>query len=273
MDVKKILRDKNFKFEKKYGQNFLTDQDLLAEIVKKSGVTPNDTVVEIGVGAGTLTAESAKVAKKVYGYEIDTTLQPILKETLKDFDNVEINFKDIMKEPIKALEDKIGGEYVVIANLPYYITTPIIMLFIEQAKNCKSIVVMVQKEVAERLSAKPSSSDYGTITVSVNSVADVEIIKYVGREKFLPPPNVDSAVIKIDIDKNKYVISNESAFKKLIKNAFLMKRKTLVNNLIKGYGVSRNEIESILDSLNIDKNSRAEDLKVEEFIKISEILG
>ena len=272
MDVKKILREKNFKFEKKYGQNFLTDQSLLADIVEKAGVTENDTVVEIGVGAGTLTAESAKKAKKVYGYEIDTSLAFILNETLKEYNNVEIVFKDIMKESITALEEKIGGEYIVIANLPYYITTPIIMLFIEQAKYCKSIVVMVQKEVAERLSAKPSSSDYGSITVSVNAVSDTEIIKYVGREKFLPPPNVDSAVIKMDINRNKFIINDELAFKKLVKNAFLMKRKTFTNNVIKSYNVSRESVESALISLNLNANCRAEDISVENFIKLSELL-
>ncbi|MBO5713214.1 MAG: ribosomal RNA small subunit methyltransferase A [Clostridia bacterium] len=272
MDAIKVLRNKNFKFNKKYGQNFLTDQNLLADIVSKSGVTPNDVVVEIGVGAGTLTAESAKVAKKVYGYEIDTSLKPILKETLAGYDNVEITFKDIMQEPISELESKIGEEYIVIANLPYYITTPIIMLFIEKAKKCKAIVVMVQKEVAERLSAKSSSSDYGTITVSVNAVADTEIIKYVGREMFLPPPNVDSAVIKMVINRNKYNITDETAFKKLIKNSFLMKRKTFVNNVIKSYNISRQEVEDILNGLNLNANCRAEDLTVEDFIKLSEII-
>ena len=147
-----------------------------------------------------------------------------------------------------------------------------IMLFIEQAKYCKSIVVMVQKEVAERLSAKPSSSDYGSITVSVNAVSDTEIIKYVGREKFLPPPNVDSAVIKMDINRNKFIINDELAFKKLVKNAFLMKRKTFTNNVIKSYNVSRESVESALISLNLNVNCRAEDISVENFIKLSELL-
>ena len=245
---------------------------MLADIVEKSGVTCNDTVVEIGVGAGTLTAESAKRAKKVYGYEIDESLKPILSETLKGYQNVEIIFKDIMKESISLLESKIDGEYIVIANLPYYITTPIIMLFIEEAKNCKSIVVMVQKEVAERLASKPSSSNYGSITVSVNAVADTEIIKYVGRELFLPPPNVDSAVIKIDINRNKYNIEDEVAFKKLIKASFLMKRKTLVNNLIKSYSISRLEAEEALEKIGAPITARAEDLSPLDFINLSKLL-
>ena len=272
MDVKKILRDKNFKFEKKYGQNFLTDETLLARIVEKAGVGVNDTVVEIGVGAGTLTAESAKRVKKVYGFEIDTTLKPILSETLKNYDNVEIVYKDVMKVPIYELEEMVGGEYTVIANLPYYITSPIIMTFIEQAKNCKSIVVMVQQEVAERLSAKPSTSDYGSITVAVNAVADAEIIEYVGREKFLPPPNVDSAVVKIDINRNKYEIKDVLAFRKLVRVSFLMKRKTLINNLIKGYNITKSECESILNSLNIDVNARAENLSAIDFINLCNLL-
>ncbi len=272
MDIKNILKRNNFVFEKKYGQNFLTDFDLLGRVVEKSGVDKNSTVIEIGVGAGTLTSEIAKRVKKVYGFEIDTKLKNVLDETLKDYDNIELVFKDIMKISMQEIEDKVGGKYTLIANLPYYITTPIIMRFIEEAKNCEAIVVTIQKEVAERICAKPKTSDYGSITVSINAVGDSEIIEYIGREKFYPIPNVDSAVAKISINKNKYDINDMTALKKLIKCAFGMRRKTLVNNLIKDYKIDRQTAENILTSINIPLTSRGEELSVEEYIKLSEIL-
>ncbi len=272
MDIKNILRKNNFTFEKKYGQNFLTDFELLSRVVDKSGVNSNSTVIEIGVGAGTLTSEIAKKVKKVYGYEIDTKLEPILKETLGNYNNVELIFKDIMKSSMDEIEEKIGEKYTLIANLPYYITTPIIMRFIEDAKNCEAIVVTIQKEVALRICAEPKTSDYGAITASINAVGNSEIIEFIGREKFYPMPNVDSAVVKIAIDKNKYEIKDLSAYKKLVKCAFGMRRKTLVNNLIKEYKITREDAENALKSLNIPITSRGEELSAIEFIRLSEII-
>ncbi len=272
MDIKNILKRNNFVFEKKYGQNFLTDFDLLGRVVEKSGVSENSTVIEIGVGAGTLTSEIAKRVKKVYGFEIDNKLKPVLNETLKDFDNIELIFKDIMKISMQEIEEKIGGKYTLIANLPYYITTPIIMRFIEEATNCEAIVVTIQKEVALRICALPKTSDYGSITASINAIGNSEIIEFIGREKFYPVPNVDSAVAKITIDKNKYQIKDMLALKKIIKCAFGMRRKTLVNNLIKDYKIDKQKAESILTSLNLPITSRGEELSTEDFIKLSEIL-
>ena len=272
MDVKSILRKNNFTFEKKYGQNFLTDFDLLGRVVEKSGVNENSTVIEIGVGAGTLTSEIAKRVKRVYGFEIDIKLKPILNEMLKNLNNVEIIFKDIMKISMQEIEEKIGGKYTLIANLPYYITTPIIMRFIEEATNCEAIVVTIQKEVALRICASPKTSDYGAITASINAVGNSEIIEFIGREKFYPVPNVDSAVAKITIDKNKYEIKDMNALKKIIKCAFGMRRKTLVNNLVKDYKITKEEAESILNSINISSSARGEELSAEEFIKLSEII-
>ena len=273
MDIKNILRKNNFTFEKKYGQNFLTDFDLLSRVVDKSGVNSDSTVIEIGVGAGTLTSEIAKKVKKVYGFEIDNKLKPILNETLGGFNNIEIIFNDIMKLSMQEVEDKIGEKYTLIANLPYYITTPIIMRFIEEAKNCEAIVVTIQKEVALRICAEPKTSDYGAITASINAVGNSEIIEYIGREKFFPVPNVDSAVVKITIDKNKYEIKDLNSYKKLIKCAFGMRRKTLVNNLIKDYKISREVAENKLISINIPITARGEELSAVEFIKLSEILN
>lgn len=272
MDIKNILKRNNFVFEKKYGQNFLTDFDLLGSVVEKSGVNKNSTVIEIGVGAGTLTGEIAKRVKKVYGFEIDTKLKPILDETLKDFDNIELVFKDIMKITMQEIEEKIGEKYTLIANLPYYITTPIIMRFIEEASNCEAIVVTIQKEVAERICAKPKTSDYGSITANIDVIGDSEIIEYIGREKFYPIPNVDSAVAKITINKNKYKSVDLEKYKKLVKCAFGMRRKTLVNNIIKDYKIDRQKAESLLNLAEIPLTSRGEELSTEDFIKLSEIL-
>ncbi len=272
MDVKNILRKNNFTFEKKYGQNFLTDLDLLGGVVEKSGVDKNSTVIEIGVGAGTLTGEIAKRVKKVYGFEIDLKLKPVLSETLKDYDNVEIIFNDIMKLKMEEIEGIAEGKYTLIANLPYYITTPIIMRFIEEAKNCEAIVVTIQKEVAERICAKPKTSDYGAITASINAVGSSQIIQYIGREKFFPVPNVDSAVVKTTINKNKYKIDDFDAFKKVVKCAFGMRRKTLVNNIIKDYRLTRAEAEALLIELNVPVTARGEELSEVEFILLSERL-
>ena len=269
MNIKEILKQKQFTFEKKYGQNFLTDTNLLASIVAKSGVDENSTVVEIGVGAGTLTSEIAKKVKKVYGFEVDKKLKPVLDETLKDYNNVEIIFNDIMKVQTSEIEKMIGTSYTVIANLPYYITTPILMKFIEEANFVDAIIVTVQKEVAERICAKSGTSDYGAITATINAIGDTEIIKYIDRTMFYPAPNVDSAVCKIVINKDKFYIKDINFFRKLVKTSFLMRRKTLVNNLIKGYNISRQQCEEILTSLNFDVNVRGEELSSKDFIDLS----
>ena len=203
MDVKKVLKEQNFIFKKAFGQNFLTDEKLLASVVEKSGIDGDTTVLEIGVGGGTLTREIAKVAKRVVGFEIDKNLKPVLNKTLAEFSNVELVFEDVMKVSTSKIEELLGDNYVLIANLPYYITTPIIMRFIEDATKVKSIVITIQKEVAERIVAKEKSADYGSITVGINAVADSEIVCYLGRELFYPAPNVDSAVVKIDLSPNK----------------------------------------------------------------------
>jgi 16S rRNA (adenine1518-N6/adenine1519-N6)-dimethyltransferase len=269
MNIKEILKQKQFTFEKKYGQNFLTDTNLLASIVAKSGVDENSTVVEIGVGACTLTREIAKKVKKVYGFEVDKKLKPVLDETLKDYNNVEIIFNDIMKVQTSEIEKMIGTSYTVIANLPYYITTPILMKFIEEANFVDAIIVTVQKEVAERICAKSGTSDYGAITATINAIGDTEIIKYIDRTMFYPAPNVDSAVCKIVINKDKFYIKDINFFRKLVKTSFLMRRKTLVNNLIKGYNISRQQCEEILTSLNFDVNVRGEELSSKDFINLS----
>lgn len=272
MNIKSVLKEKNFIFKKAFGQNFLTDEELLGRVVEKAGVTKDTTVLEIGVGAGTLTSEIAKRAKKVLGFEIDKNLQPVLEKTLAEYSNVKIDFRDVMKVSMQEIEELAGEEYILVANLPYYITTPIIMRFIEDAKNCKAIVVTIQKEVAERIVAKEKTSDYGSITVSINAVADTEIIEYIGREKFYPAPNVDSAVAKITLNPNKYYIKDINKLRTLIKNAFLMRRKTLVNNLMKGYNIDRLKAEELLTKINVSVTARGEELTVKEFIDLAEMI-
>ena len=273
MDVKKILRESDFKFAKKFGQNFLTDENLLDDIVLKSGVSENTTVVEIGAGAGTLTRAIAKRAKKVYAFEIDENLKPVLSKTLEGVYNAEVVFGDIMKTPIESLENMVGEDYKVVANLPYYITTPVITLFLEKATRVTGISVTVQKEVALRLAAEPKTSDYGAITVAVRLAGSAEIIKEIGRELFLPPPNVDSAVVKITIDKNKLAGVDRQKYRDLVRIAFTMRRKTLANNLIKGYGFTRDEAESALKKANLPVTVRGEELSEYDYKNLLEVIS
>lgn len=272
MALKEVLTQHNFRFNKRYGQNFLTDENLLNSIVDKSGAGTDDFVLEIGAGAGTLTRVIASKTKKVFAYEIDKNLQPVLKDTLQGIDNVEVVFGDVMKIPTEDIEANIGGNYYIIANLPYYITTPIIMKFFEQAKFCKGITVMVQKEVAERLCAQPNTPEYGSITPAIQAFADSQIILNVNRRLFYPSPNVDSAVVKITFVGNRYDIEDRELFNKVVRTAFLSRRKTLVNNLIQGFSLKRDQAEQVLRQLNIDINCRGESLSSQDFAKISKII-
>ncbi len=272
-NLKQILAKYNLSLKKAFGQNFLSDQTLLSEIVEKAGVTQNDIVLEIGCGAGALTRHLASKAKKVVGYEIDTRLKPILHDMLEEFNNVEIVFSDVMKVKLEEIEKKLGGEYILVANLPYYITTPIIMRFLENAKNIKGMVIMVQEEVAYRLASKNSSSDYGAITVAINLRGDAEVIINVGREKFTPPPNVDSAVVKITIDKNKFIGVDLKKVRDVVRCAFSSRRKMLVNNLMNVYKISRQKAEEYLIQAGLSLTVRGENLTAEDFVKLSEVIN
>lgn len=269
-DLRQILRKHGFSFKKAFGQNFLTDENLLGEIVEKAGVTKEDVVLEIGLGAGALTRELCKKAKKVVGYEIDKNLKPVLAETLEEYDNVEIVFSDIMKEKITEVEKRLGGKYIMVANLPYYITTPIVMEFLEKAKKLKAMVIMVQEEVAERFASKSGTSDYGAITVAINLRGNASIVMRVGREKFTPAPNVDSAVVKIDIEDGKTDGVDLLAVREVVRIAFANRRKMLVNNLMNGFKLSRSYAETVLINANIPLTARGETLSSDEFIKLSE---
>lgn len=269
MSLKEIIIKNNFKFQKRFGQNFISDKNLLSSIVEKAQLDENDVVVEIGVGGATLTRAISEKVKYVYGYEIDKNLVGVISESLSGVENAEIIFKDFMKEKLSELEKTIGCEYSVVANLPYYITTPIIMRLIEEATLCKKIVVMVQEEVALRLCAKENTPDYGAITVAIDAVANAKIVQRVSRNMFYPVPNVDSAVVKIDIDKTKYEIADKVALKNAVKLGFLSRRKTLSNNLINGLKISRDRAEEILQEAGIEKTVRGEVLSTRQFISLA----
>ena len=267
------LKKNNFRFNKQFGQNFITDQNLLRAIVDDAKITKDDVVVEIGPGAGTLTKEIAKKAKEVYSFEIDNNLAPILNETLQDCPNSTVIFKDFQKVDDEQLIQLLNNrEYKVVANLPYYITTPIIMKFIESAYPPKSITVMVQKEVAERLKSNAVTSEIGAISLSIALYGDVEMTRVVSRKMFMPEPNVDSAVIRIDM-QNKYDNIDKKPVKKLIKAAFNMRRKTFLNNISNAFNISKDRIKEVLKELNIDENIRGEAVSIDNYIAIAKKLG
>lgn len=267
------LKKNNFRFNKQFGQNFITDQNLLRAIVDDAKITKDDVVVEIGPGAGTLTKEIAKKAKEVFSFEIDNNLAQILNETLQDCPNSTVIFKDFQKVDDEQLNQILNNrEYKVVANLPYYITTPIIMKFIESTYPPKSITVMVQKEVAERLKSNALTSEIGAISLSIALYGDVEMTRVVSRKMFMPEPNVDSAVIRIDM-QNKYDNIDKKPVKKLIKAAFNMRRKTFLNNISNAFNISKDRIKEVLKELNIDENIRGEAVSIDNYIAIAKKLG
>ena len=264
LEIKSILKKNNFKFNKNFGQNFLTDVTLLKDIADDGGADSNSEILEIGPGAGTLTEQLCKKSKKVLAYEIDASLKPVLNNLY--YDNLEIVFKDIMKTELSEIESKLSKGYKIIANIPYYITTPIITKFL--VSNASSITVTVQKEVAKRLCAAEKEADYGAISVAIALYGNAFITRIIPAEKFYPVPKVDSAVVRIDLIKNKYACDYEKV-RKTVKAAFCMRRKTLVNNLISAFGLSKNRAEEILTDCGIDIKSRGEELSVEKFILLS----
>lgn len=266
--INQILKDNNFKFNKAYGQNFIFDKNFLKSIVDMVA-TKDDEVLEIGAGAGTLTSMLAGSTKKVVSYEIDNNLQPILNEALKDYPNAQVIFKDIMKVQMSEIEGNFQGDYIMVANLPYYITTPIIFKFLENAKHLKSMSIMVQLEVAERLTAKPNTKDYGAITPSIDYRANAKIIKRVGRHMFTPAPNVDSAIVKIDFVPNKFDILDTHTMDETIKALFAMRRKTISNNLKSHFCLSQESIQTICNNTNILPTTRGETLDTQTIVNLS----
>lgn len=261
------MAEKLFEFKKKYGQNFLKDDSIPNKIVNVSNIKEDSLVIEIGPGAGSLTSKLVTKAKQVLAYEIDDSLENILDENLVGYDNVDIIFDDFLKRNIK--EDLKKYSYTnlyVIANLPYYITTPIITKIIEEKLNIEKIVVMVQKEVADRFSAKPGTKDYGSITVFLNYYFDIKKEFVVSRNCFVPKPNVDSCIISFVSKNHTNLVKNEELFFQLVRDSFKFKRKTLRNNL-RGYSLDK--IETVLSKYKLDLSVRAETLPLDVFIDIS----
>jgi len=264
---KELIKDYNFK--KKFGQNFLYDENILRNIVEKSNIDKDTLVLEIGVGAGFLTYYTSKEAKYVLGYEIDESLKDIISEELKECDNTEIIFQDFLKANVKdKLKEYDYKKLYVVANLPYYITTPIITKIIDDDLGVDKIVIMVQKEVGDRFNAKPNSKEYNSLTIFLNYYFDIKKLMDVSRNCFMPKPNVDSAIIEFNSNK-KYFVKDEQLFFKLVRDSFKFKRKNLRNNL-KGYNLDK--IEEALKSINKDLTVRAESLTIEDFVYISNYL-
>lgn len=268
-NVKDILRENNFKFNKQFGQNFITDKNLLSAIVRDSKITKDDVVLEIGAGGGTLTSFLCENAKRVVSFEIDKNLEPILEKSLASYNNVEVFFKDALKTDIDEIREIVNAPFHLVANLPYYITTPLILKFLESDLDVLSFTVMVQKEVAERFVAKENTSDYGSITVALNSVANTEITRIVDRNMFYPVPNVDSAVVHISIDRDKYDILDFGLFRRLYKCAFKMRRKTFINNLNSDFKISKDEAKNLLIKMGFSESIRGEALSVLDFVNLS----
>lgn len=274
MKTKEILNENNFRFQKKYGQNFLTNPKIPQRIAESVRETNREElcILEIGAGAGALTVNLAKLYKKVCALEIDTSLQEPLKTVLRDYNNAEVVFQDIMKTDIAALCKKKFNDapVAVCANLPYYITTPIIMALFESGVKFESITVMMQKEVAIRICSNVNDENYGAFTAVVNLYASPKRLFDVGKGNFYPIPKIDSSVLRLTPFTDKYLDVDKEAVKRIIKAAFSQRRKTIFNSLKSGLEENSEVIEKLLTECKVPLNSRAEELGVEDFIKIAE---
>ena len=270
--IKDIIRGVDFHFNKALGQNFITDANLLDAIVADSGINGDDTVVEIGTGAGTLTRAIAKVAKKVYSFEVDRNLQPVLALSLQGVDNAEVIFRDVLKMKDDKLKSVVGDSFKVVANLPYYITTPLAMRFIESSLDVKSVTIMVQKEVALRFVAKPNTADYSAITLAIEMAGNAQITRNVSRNMFFPSPNVDSAVVRIDIDRTKLDGENAPLLHKLVRSSFAMRRKTLANNLSVAFQIDKQEAGKLIEEAGFSPMVRGEALSLDDYKKLTKTL-
>ena len=274
--IKSVMGKHGVTFNKGLGQNFLVDPEVCPSMAEAAGLAENTCAIEIGPGVGVLTAVLAKRAGKVLSFEVDKRLLPVLDETLSDFNNVEIINEDVMKADLpKIIEEKCNGmEIAVVANLPYYITSPIIMLLLESKLPIKSVTVMVQKEAADRLCAEVGSRDGGAVTVAVSYYAQAEKLFFVPRDSFLPPPKVNSEVIQLTIRKEPPVkVQNEEFFFKLVKAAFSQRRKTAENSISAGLGINKNIVAEALKQAGLERTVRAEKLTMEDFAKLEKILN
>lgn len=270
-DIKtaELVKKYNFKFSKSLGQNFLIDDSVPRDIVAGAEVDENDLVIEIGPGVGTLTAQLLNKAKKVVAIELDNDLIPILNQEIRDNPKFTLIHKDALKVNFNEI---IGEEKSVklVANLPYYVTTPIIVKLLKEGYNFKSLTIMIQKEVAERMNADPGNKDYGSLSLLVQYYCNTKIVRRVPPQCFIPRPKVDSIVIRLDkLSEPKVKVENEKLFFDIIRNSFNMRRKTLWNG-VKNIGLSKENLELAFNEANIDPKRRGETLTIEEFATLSD---
>ena len=265
--MKELLNKYGFNLKKMYGQNFIIDENIINNIINVSKIDKETLVIEIGPGAGSLTYKLSEKAKNVICYEIDTTLKEVLNETLKEKDNVEIIYQDFLKaDVLKKLKKYKYKKLYVVANLPYYVTTPIIVKIIEDNIQVDKMVVMVQKEVGDRFRAQPGSKDYGSLSIFLNYYFDIKKVLDISKNVFIPKPNVDSIVVEFSRKKDLKYLKDKELFFKLIRDSFTQKRKTLRNNL-KEYNLKI--IEDVLKKYNYNLSVRAEQLDIDIFIEIA----
>lgn len=274
--TKRIMRTNSIFAKKSFGQNFLIDDNILQNIVESANVTDEDTVIEIGPGLGNLTHYILEKGARVIAFEIDTDMIDILNNRFANNSNLEIVNKDILKVD---MEEHLKNKKVkIIANLPYYITSPIIFKLLEYRKNIHSITIMIQKEVAERITATPHSKDYGVLTINTNYMADVEKLFNVPNTSFIPAPNVTSAVIQIvpnEMKEKELGIKDEQVFKDLVKKAFSARRKKLSNSLCNTgiNGMTKQDVVHMITEVSLSENCRAEELSVEDYVKMANIIA
>ncbi|GIN42278.1 16S rRNA (adenine(1518)-N(6)/adenine(1519)-N(6))-dimethyltransferase RsmA [Heyndrickxia oleronia] len=279
MRTKEILKKYGFSFKKSLGQNFLIDPNILRNITESAGLTKETGSIEIGPGIGALTEHLARSSKKVLAFEIDQRLLPILEDTLSPYDNVKVVHQDILKADVQGLietEFKDIQDIMVVANLPYYVTTPIITQLLTKRLPLRGIVVMLQKEVADRISAKPGTKEYGSLSIAIQYYTKAETVMVVPKTVFMPQPNVDSAVIRLTLHDEPIVnVDDEEFFFQVTRASFAQRRKTLLNNLTSqlpnGKGV-KEEILEALGQIGIDPGRRGETLSIEEFAALSNAL-
>jgi 16S rRNA (adenine1518-N6/adenine1519-N6)-dimethyltransferase len=277
--TKMILEKYGFSFKKSLGQNFLIDTNILNRIVDHANLSEESGVIEIGPGIGALTEQLARRSKKVVAFEIDQRLLPILEDTLSPYPNKRIIHQDVLKADVSSImKEEFEGidDIMVVANLPYYVTTPIIMKLLEEKLPIRGIVCMLQKEVAERISAKPGTKDYGSLSIAVQYYTEAETVMIVPKTVFVPQPNVDSAVIRLTVrDTPRVVIKDEEFFFQVTKASFAQRRKTILNNLTSQLPAGKEKKEQILAALsqvNVEPTRRGETLSIEEFAELSDAL-
>lgn len=274
--IQDIKERHDFKLSKSLGQNFITDRNVIEKIIDGAEINSDDLVIEIGPGIGVLTAAAAESAARVIAVEIDKKLIPILSETLGEYDNIKVINRDILKTDINEIinEEKEAGTFSgrvkIIGNLPYYITTPIIMSILERGVSVDSITIMMQKEVADRIKSSPGGKTYGALSVAVQYYCDVHQVTSVPKEVFVPRPKVDSTVLQLSVRKERPVdLISEKVFFSCIKHGFGQRRKTLLNSLTGVCGLSKDQIREILSETGIEFNRRAETLDIKEFAAIA----